>query len=584
LRNAWLVIGCFLVTAGIAGLLLSDISYELVRSLLDKLSLDGNADTYLLHMHEAFCARLSNIGILYLVLGIFFVVLSKPATREFESANPIPTQPQETGSRAFGLDRSLLGWATLAVCIFAITYRVFLLDEPLQYDEAFTFVNFSSQSVVNVLSNYSVPNNHIFHSLLVFFSYHVFGNFEWAIRLPALVSGSLVIFAGFLVATRLFGRIAGYLATILCATAPTLVLYSADARGYTLYVLCFLALIWIALDIIEEDRPVSWMLLAIVSAIGAWTIPSFSYCLFSVFVWIVYVHLKKDRRYYGIYLKVLVIGLLATTLVVILYSPVLIRFSIGSIVEQHNAVAFDRIKTMEWAQFFRLNLNETSRLWASWHQGFFVGTSIIFPCLALLAMMPVHSCSQYKRHLLPCLVLGSIVFLLFQRNAPFSRTWLFLQPIYFAYVAAGMAIILNRVRFGIRESHLAFVFGFLILTGSFYTSWTAVQGHYGLRHPFYDANTVGNFLSNNLTESDRIAVLDPPRPTLEYYLYRNNMKLNDYLFERASSDSVSNIYIATTSWMGESLDEVKQHFEIREFSNTKLIHESAYSKVYKISE
>src|SRR5450631_3222237 len=51
--------------------------------------------------------------------------------------------------------------------IFAVVLRIAHLRQPMRYDEAWTFVHYASQPLSVALSDYSFPNNHVFHSLLV---------------------------------------------------------------------------------------------------------------------------------------------------------------------------------------------------------------------------------------------------------------------------------------------------------------------------------------------------------------------------------------------------------------------------------
>ena len=170
MKRIWIVFACLLVTIGLLAIWFSNIPYDSVRGLLDYLSLDGNADTYSVHMHETFCRRLSILGVLYLVFSFCLFLIYFPVWRAYSNPNPIPYSDRQDDLIPPDTEVRFLGWCVLGVCIIAVIFRAMLLNEPLHYDEAFTFLNFSSQSIVNVLSNFSVPNNQILHSLLVYIS------------------------------------------------------------------------------------------------------------------------------------------------------------------------------------------------------------------------------------------------------------------------------------------------------------------------------------------------------------------------------------------------------------------------------
>ena len=61
----------------------------------------------------------------------------------------------------------------------------------MRYDESYTFQYHASQDVLNLVSDYTTPNNHIFHSLLVHCSYLLWGDSPAALRLPALLAHRL---------------------------------------------------------------------------------------------------------------------------------------------------------------------------------------------------------------------------------------------------------------------------------------------------------------------------------------------------------------------------------------------------------
>ena len=54
--------------------------------------------------------------------------------------------------------------------------RVAALDAPMRYDESYTFQYHASRDVLNLVSDYTTPNNHIFHSLLVHCIYLLWGD------------------------------------------------------------------------------------------------------------------------------------------------------------------------------------------------------------------------------------------------------------------------------------------------------------------------------------------------------------------------------------------------------------------------
>src|SRR5262245_38990681 len=83
--------------------------------------------------------------------------------------------------------------ALLSLVVLGVVLRVRALEQPINYDEAFTYLQYASRPFLIGLSNYSYPNNHLFHTLLVHASIRLFGSALWAIRIPACVAGCAAV-------------------------------------------------------------------------------------------------------------------------------------------------------------------------------------------------------------------------------------------------------------------------------------------------------------------------------------------------------------------------------------------------------
>ncbi len=112
------------------------------------------------------------------------------------------------------------------------------IDRSLGHDELYTIVIFATRSWGDILTGYDLPNNHIFHTLLLRLSQSLFGDAEWALRLPALAAGAASLPAIYALARRLTGiPTVGLLAALMLGSHHLHVNFSQQARGYTLMVL-----------------------------------------------------------------------------------------------------------------------------------------------------------------------------------------------------------------------------------------------------------------------------------------------------------------------------------------------------------
>src|SRR5919109_2597730 len=128
------------------------------------------------------------------------------------------------------------------ITLIGFCLRIIDLNQSIAYDEAYTFIHFASRPFKHILADYSAPNNHIFHTILVGFAYRLFGGEPWALRLPAFLAGILMTPAMYITARRFFSPYQSLAAAGLMAVIPLFISYSVNGRGYSLLVLLALLL------------------------------------------------------------------------------------------------------------------------------------------------------------------------------------------------------------------------------------------------------------------------------------------------------------------------------------------------------
>ena len=179
--------------------------------------------------------------------------------------------PSTFASRLLNDPHALL--LATAFCL-GILLRLNDLNTTLNHDEVYTYQVFASKPYAEILSTYSVPNNHLLHTLLVRLTTQCFGSSEWSIRLPALLAGLLALPVIYTLGRNLFAapRIA-LAATWLLALAPPHIHYSHTARGYSLLFLCsLLSLLWLWRALHGCGL---WLLaFVLVCSLGAYVLPS----------------------------------------------------------------------------------------------------------------------------------------------------------------------------------------------------------------------------------------------------------------------------------------------------------------------
>ena len=224
-------------------------------------------------------------------------------------------------------------WKLGALGLFflvGLALRVAALDAPMRYDESYTFNYHGLRDVLNIISDYTTPNNHIFQSVLVHFSYQLFGASPTALRLPALLAGVLLVPASFWFLRRLFDDGAALIAAGLVALSEPLIAYSTNARGYTWLTLLFLLGFTLATRLREKRNLAVWALFVAVFVLGFFTIPVMLYGYAVVSMWML-LSVSPNRRK-ALFVELMIASAAVASLSILLYTPAAVRCTIQNIV------------------------------------------------------------------------------------------------------------------------------------------------------------------------------------------------------------------------------------------------------------
>jgi uncharacterized membrane protein len=140
--------------------------------------------------------------------------------------------------------------ATLAVA--AYTRFVGMGAESIWRDEAVSWME-SRSGVANLLAATALDNYPPLHNLLLAGSMGLFGDSEWALRLPSALLGFANVVTLYWVGTILGGRKAGLIAAVLLTCSPFHVWYAHEARAYTLLALAATLFVGSALWLMQQN-------------------------------------------------------------------------------------------------------------------------------------------------------------------------------------------------------------------------------------------------------------------------------------------------------------------------------------------
>ena len=386
------------------------------------------------------------------------------------------------------INHKLLYLSLFILFTIGISLRMFYLNRPMRYDEAFTFLEFGKSNIAYISMNYSYPNNHILHSILLRIFTILFGDQLWVIRLPAFTGGVLTLVFTFLLGRKWFGLKAGILGVALVVFSEMLIDYSVNARGYTLQTTLFLAVLFLTIS--NNNKNGRWILVAILHAIGFWLIPSYLFC----FGIILFVNISK----HGFQKQFVSILGLSFLLGFLLYLPVIAYMGKNAIINNPLVRVFD---SMNYLQEFIENLIS---IYEHLTPGVGIVQGIVFGLL-------VSTIFQDKSRILSLGVFFTIALLIaiIGKHAP-PRIFLFLLPLCALLISGSILNFLDK---------LSSKFFLLLLTLPF-LSWEMNKNkHFDYEEGLQDIPE----LVKDLKSENRVGVVSkiPIDYPVRYYLSQN---------------------------------------------------------------
>jgi Dolichyl-phosphate-mannose-protein mannosyltransferase len=355
-------------------------------------------------------------------------------------------------ARLARLDRVHVG-LLVAITLTGAGVRASLLDVPMRYDEAFTFLNYVDSPLRHILTDYRFSNNHVLNSLLAHGALEVFGDHLWTVRLPGFLAGCALPVAAYLAAGELFDRTAAVWAAALMAAMSPLVDFSVNGRGYALGLLFTLLALWLGARLIERQSPGAWAGFAGCSVLAAYSVPTMAAGVVIVWVWTLAAGLTSRPRPGRWIPRLALAAGIAAAATLVLYLPLL-----GEPGWHPPSGDLPR----SWSAISEL----TEASWKTWNRGAPHPLDWIVAAGFALSLALHRRIARHVVPLAPIALLVSIAVVAGGRAPPFPRGWLHLLLIYLLGAGAGLAYLVRVAGEPMRRTALASAVGVVCLTGA----------------------------------------------------------------------------------------------------------------------
>ncbi len=595
--------GVFAISFLTAGLLFTAIfifPYEILKSIGDFLSSDRNLESLT-------PGRIITLKSFLLPLGIFLVLMGSLIWIWPEKARILiekgASQIRQIRERVLKDGRILLNdlWrgrpdraetsSLIAIVLLAIMIRLMMITRPAEYDEAYTFIAFARNSFRQILIDYNVPNNHIFHTILVRLSYLMFGIDLWQIRLPTFLASLLLVISKYFLGRNLYNRKSGIISAILAATLPSLVVQSVSARGYIIVTLMMVVALLAGNYVIQKKNIAGWFILALSCAIGFFTVPVMIFPCGFIFIWLFSLGLTKQyhQDYVNIFswMKYLFCtGFLLIFMVMLLYLPVVLNINTGRTPNIHNF-----LYPIPFGEYLASAPTALGILILEWFSG--LNELLFFILIAGFILSLLLNRSILKQPLPMSLILIVYILaaiLIIKPPSIFLRIWIWILPLLLMWSAAGIVGAPDWAATKFSKPYISHGLTGILVLG------VAVNGTVAIRSASLKGTytqdpaviPVTAFLKSQIANNDLVIVSSSSNARYWYYFYKSDIP--DQVI-RNRKRAFADVYVivnteSSPACGNETLETVLKYFgpnsDLLDMSKVDLVYKYDYASVYQI--
>jgi hypothetical protein len=577
LTSAWMVIGGF----------------ENVKPAIDSLSTDGEVESFTLSAFHVLEVALVVLGSPALVVVIVFFFFREKFFQILQSGfswlGGISALGKDTRSFLQDLKASFQNRADLIILmvlfVLGAVLRAFLTNLPMSHDESYTYVVFATKDVGTIIRDYHLPNNHVFHSILVHYSTQVFGGQPWAVRLPAILSVLGLVPVSYLTGRHYFNRNTGLIVAAAAALLPDFITTSLNARGYPVVAFLLMALWLLAIYLKGNNNLFAWIVFIITATLGFFTLPMMLYGFGMVLGWLFVSWLLSDisPEYprWAFLRSLILAGLAVVVLTVLLYAPILLhngaeKLIAPPIVQQ---LKVHNLNLLSEDLFARVGA-----AWKTWHTGFGAWWRYITLVGAAWTLLRFRKTSQHTVSAFGLGILWILALLVIQMIVGWARIWFFLAPIYFMYAFAGILDLLDRLVNRLSRPSAAWLSSgviILVLLAGNLNWWVRDSGLSELlAGNKSDTQVAAEFIQQNGQETDLIVVASPDDAVLWYYC--SNLGIPTRQFNLNSKIDFTHAYLVVNTKRGQTVSTLvaSKSLVVPQESSIDLVFQTESLEIY----
>jgi hypothetical protein len=463
-------------------------------------------------------------------------------------------------------------------CLFlvlgiGIAVRAYFLGQPMRYDEAYTFLNYVNGDFTRAFY-YPIPNNHVLHTVLAKLSILFWGAHPESIRLPAFLAGIASIPLMFCLCRELLQGRSGLFASASIAVFPYLILYSTNARGYSIIVFLSLALMLVGVRFSKKPSVEASAILSSVAALGLMTIPSMAFPIAGIYLWLFCAYLLNGNSLDRVLREfVFPSAIMTAAFGAILYSPVvLVTNGLQSLVSN------EFVQAQPSEVFLSDIYAHLAEAVADYIRDIPKALLLFCSILVVLGMYSAASRRNWAIFLiLPSILAASAVLFIVKHAIPYPRTWIYMIPTVLIVADAGWTYCIEKLSKPFRIVAV----NLMLLAGAFYAVFlisTNAIAKYPDTGTFSEAPVVASYLESVMNDGDAVDGIVPVDYPTFFYLWYQDMGDIRPRRDRPTQDKFYIVKKSTYSIEETTEDRVVKLFEMDDAAIYKSIPEESGKK------